>query len=147
MIFSFFLKYFSHISPVIALNVFSTWIIAKIQLAGWYLLKEFQDELNPKETFTKKVQLFFFIIPRQRFSHFRKLLPNPELKEISSFPNSPIYSVNFFRSIALLSHFWCPVVNLVTFSSNFSNFKKNPKSQEKNKEKTKNTISRKNLNN
>ena len=29
----------------------------------------------------------------------------------------------------ILGHFWCPVVTLVAFSSNVSNFKKNPKSQ------------------
>ena len=27
----------------------------------------------------------------------------------------------------ILGHLWCPVVTLVTFSSNLSNFKKNPK--------------------
>ena len=53
--------WFPHISPVIALNVFSKWIITKIQPAGWYLWKEVQDELNPEETFTKKAQFFLFL--------------------------------------------------------------------------------------
>ena len=29
----------------------------------------------------------------------------------------------------ILGYFWCPVVTLVYFSSNLSNFKKNPKNQ------------------
>ena len=35
---------------------------------------------------------------------------------------------------AVLAHFWqflCPVINLVTFSSNLSNFEKNPKNPKK----------------
>ena len=32
----------------------------------------------------------------------------------------------------MLGHFWCPVVTFVTFSSNLSNFKKNPKGPLKN---------------
>ena len=101
VIYSFFWKYFPHISPVISLNVFSTWKITKIQLARWYLWKEIQEELNPEETFTKQPQ-FFFINPRQRFSHLKQLLQNPGLKEMSGFPSSSIYSVENLRSTALL---------------------------------------------
>ena len=103
VIFIFFLKYFSHISPVIALNVFSTWIITKIKLAGWYLWKEFQDELNHEETITKKA-LNFFMTHMQGFSHFRQLLQNHGLKEMRGFPSSLIYSVKNLRSTALW--FW-----------------------------------------
>ena len=99
--FMFFFKYFLHISPVIALNVFSTWIITKIQLSLWYLWKEFQDELNPEVAFTKRA-LTFWIIPIQGFSHFRQLLLNHGLKEMSEFPSSPISSVKKnLRSTAL----------------------------------------------
>ena len=31
----------------------------------------------------------------------------------------------------ILGNFWCPVVTLVTFSSNISNFKRNPKKPKK----------------
>ena len=31
----------------------------------------------------------------------------------------------------ILGHLWCPVVTVVTFSSNLRNFKKNPKDQKK----------------
>jgi hypothetical protein len=33
----------------------------------------------------------------------------------------------------IFGDFWCPVITLVTFSSNLSNFKKNPKTKQKNK--------------
>ena len=32
---------------------------------------------------------------------------------------------------AVLAHFWCPVVTLVVFSSNLSNFERNPKEPNK----------------
>ena len=54
------LQSFPHISPDIALNVFSTWTITKIHMAVWYLWKECQDELNPKETFIKKKGTRYF---------------------------------------------------------------------------------------
>ena len=42
-----------------------------------------------------------FIIPRHGFSHFKQLLQNPGLKEMSGFPSSPIYSVKNLRYTAL----------------------------------------------
>ena len=61
MIFFFLLKYFSHISPVIAIHVFSIWIITKIQLAGEICGNNFKmnwtlRRFKPKEN--KLVQSF-----------------------------------------------------------------------------------------
>ena len=39
----------------------------------------------------------------------------------------------------ILDHLWCPVLILVTFSSNLSSFKKNPKNAKKNPEQIQNT--------
>ena len=36
--------------------------------------------------------------------------------------------IDNYAVLTNLGHFWCPAVTLVTFGSNFSNFKENPKS-------------------
>ena len=46
------------------LYVFYTLIITKIKLAGWFTWKEFQDELSPNETSTKKALFFLLFLGR-----------------------------------------------------------------------------------
>ena len=47
----------------------------------------------------------------------------------------------------IFGNFWCPVVTLVTFSSNISNFERNPKNQKNTKKNQKNQKNRKKFTN
>ena len=104
MIFSFFLEIFStHFTSSKCLFHMNNhkdpagWVISVESISSW---------TEPQGNIYKKSTILFFIIPRQGFFHFWKLLQNPGLKEMSGFPSSPIYLVRNWRSTALCRPFY-----------------------------------------
>ena len=103
----FFKKYIPHISLVIVLNVFSTWIITKIKLAEWYLLNNFQDELNPRKHLQKMHA--FFIIRRKVFpilDNFYKILGWKKWVVFPVVPFTPNLYTRLDNLALSLSVFW-----------------------------------------